>query len=71
MDEKTTERRQKDEFVVLKMTSLQYSSRETNPFASFPTRLDQVEEMFALCVNGCLEQVDTCSGPGSKGPVLS
>jgi hypothetical protein len=29
MDEKTTERRLKDEFVVLEKTSPQYSSRET------------------------------------------
>jgi len=31
MCEKTTERRQKDEFVVLEKTSAQYTSSETNP----------------------------------------
>jgi len=31
MREKTTERRRKDEFVVLEKTSPQYTSRETNP----------------------------------------
>jgi hypothetical protein len=42
--EKTTERRLKDEFVVLEMTSPQYTSRETNLMRDSSTRLDWVEE---------------------------
>ena len=42
--EKTTERRLKDEFVVLEMTTPQYTSRETNLMRDSSTRLDWVEE---------------------------
>jgi hypothetical protein len=43
MWEKTTERRLKDEFVVLEMIYPRYSSREANPSASFATRLSRVK----------------------------
>jgi hypothetical protein len=44
MCEKTTERRLKDEFVVLEATSSRYSSRETNLMRDSSTRSSQVEE---------------------------
>jgi hypothetical protein len=44
MCEKTTERRLKDEFVVLEKTYPRYSSRETNLMRDSSTRSSQVEE---------------------------
>jgi hypothetical protein len=47
MWEKTTERRLKDEFVVLEMTSLQYTSRETNPIRRLWPVQNEVGDLFS------------------------